>query len=708
MQVNAFLQPKEFYSRDINPLANYVNQMATGLSISNNVSFEKAKEFVRNGIKSGKFPGVRDPLVEFFGKDQNGDRTKEQLPLSRYIQDTVEKRQILAPTFTCYVHPHEEKSPLSVFIGVNVEKRSVAKHLSQKAESEGDIEVYFQQNVIQTNKKENNNSLSGSFATDSSIFENPTGHNTLTSITRSMASIGNALNERMIGGNRHYRNKIIAMNNLIAMVHTMNVEATEQAMSQFSLKYPSTEDVMDMLKHSMKFYVFDKRSFQELQEFVEKLSPLQKASVVYNQDFFHLRKLNEAFVYQMLARFSKLDLNVQFDDPITVIKKSDPMTVNYAHQVCIEMVKGQGKDYAKMDPKTVQAIAGVCVNIDNCVNEYRPIINAFFLTKTVPCSTAYIQDMVRKEVVLSDTDSTMFSVDEWVTWYFKDLRFTQEAYGIAGAVMFMTTQCIAHCLAILSGNMGVADENIYTLSMKPEFVFPVFVQSPVAKHYFTAMLVKEGAVYKDIKMEIKGVHNKSSANPPSITKPAQARMEEIIRMVMDSKKISINKEIKDATDIERKIVSSLKNSEVEYLKRSSINEASAYTEDPTKSNFAHHTLWEQVFSQKYGEISPPPYDVVKIPTLLTSPTKFKTWLEKMEDKQLSARMADWALRFNKKQIPTFYFSLDYVNGSSIPQEVIDVMDYRKIVLDLTNVRRMLLDSLGFPVRPNYLLMEMGY
>lgn len=708
MQTNAFFQPREFYNRDINPLVNYVNQMATALSIANNVDFEKAQNFIRNGIKSGIFPNVRDPKVEFFGKDDHGDRTKEELPLSKYIQNTVENNQILTPTFTCYVHPHEEKSPISVFIGVNVEKRSIAKHLSQQAEAAGDIEVYFQQNVIQTNKKENNNSLSGGFATDSSIFQNPTGHNTLTSITRSMASIGNALNERMIGGNRHYRNKVIAVNNLIAMVHTMDLEVTELAMNKFGLHYPTTKDVMEMLKHSMKFYVIDKRAYQELQEFVEKLSPLQKACVTYTQDFYHLRKLNERFIFDMLSNFSNLEIKQNFEDPIKIIKNTDPMTVNYAHQVCIEMVKGQGKDYAKMQPEVVQTLANVCQNIDEYVSKYQFIIKAFFLTKTVPCSSAFIQDMVRKEVVLSDTDSTMFSVDEWVTWYFKELNFSQKAYGVAGAVMFITTQCIAHCLAILSGNMGVADENIYTLSMKPEFVFPVFIQSPVAKHYFTAMLVKEGQVYKDIKMEIKGVHNKSSANPPSITLPAQARMEEIIRKVMDNKKISITQEIKDVADIERAIIVSLKNSELEYFKRSSIKEASAYGEGPMESNFANHTQWEQVFSQKYGEIPPPPYDVIKVPTTLTSPSKFKKWLETMEDRELSARMIDWSTRFNKKQLPTFYFSLDYVLGSSVPKEVIDVIDYRKIVLDLTNVRRMLLDSLGFPVRPNYLLIEMGY
>lgn len=708
MSGNAFLKDKSFYNRDINPLRNYVSQMATALSVSNGVSFEEAKAFIENAMRTKQFKKLHDPMVEFFGRDENGDRTREELPLTHYIRDTVQKKQILVPTFTCYVHPDEDKSPLSVFIGVNVATRAKAKHAAQEAEGRGDMETYFFQNVAQTNKKENNNSLSGSFATDSSVFENDTGHNTLTSITRSMASIGNALNERMIGGNRHYRNKNIALNNIIAIVHTADYASIDEAVAKFNLHLPTPEEVVDVIKHSMRFYVFDKQVYQDLLTFVQKLTPQQRAAVVYNQDFFHIRKYNPEFVRSMLDKFSAIDFTARFEDPIKIIKGSDGLTVNYAHQVCIEMVKGLAKDYSKMSEETQHALAYVCQNIDSCVDNYRSVINAFFLTKTTPNSTAYIQDMVRQDVVLSDTDSTMFSVDEWVDWYFGKLDFSQKGYGVAGAVMFMSTQCIAHCLAILSGNMGVADEHLYTLQMKPEFVFPVFVQSPVAKHYFTAMLVKEGAVYKDIRMEIKGVHNKNSALPASIIEPVHARMEELIRKVMQGEKVSIEKEIKDVADIERTIIESLKNSEVDYLKRGNLKEASAYGTGPESSPYAHHVLWEKVFAPKYGEIEPPPYDVVKVPTILTSPTKFKKWISEMLDRDLAARLEAYSTEFNKKQMPTFFFSSDQVISQSIPQEVIDVIDYRKIVLDLTNVRRMLLDSLGFPVRVNYLLSELGY
>ena len=209
-------------------------------------------------------------------------------------------------------------------------------------------------------------------------------------------------------------------------------------------------------------------------------------------------------------------------------------------------------------------------------------------------------------------------------------------------------------------------------------------------------------------MEIKGVHNKNSAMPVNIVNPAQDRMEWIIREVMKGNKISLNKEIKDVADIERTIIGSLKSSEVEYLKRINIQDHTSYTRGPLDSNYAFHTFWNEVFEPKYGPIELPPYIAIKVPTILDTPSVFKKWLEEMKDQNLADRLRNWATTHNKKQLPTLYFNMDKVLASALPEEVIDVIDYKKIVLDLTNVRRMLLDSLGFPCRNDFLISEMGY
>ena len=94
MAENAFLQKREFYKREINPVGQYVMQMSKALAVQNNVSEEEATAFIVKSIKGKAFPKMHDPVVEFFGRDHNLDRTKEELPLTQYIRDVVQNNQI--------------------------------------------------------------------------------------------------------------------------------------------------------------------------------------------------------------------------------------------------------------------------------------------------------------------------------------------------------------------------------------------------------------------------------------------------------------------------------------------------------------------------------------------------------------------------------------------------------------------------------------
>ena len=274
--------------------------------------------------------------------------------------------------------------------------------------------------------------------------------------------------------------------------------------------------------------------------------------------------------------------------------------------------------------------------------------------------------------------------------------------------MYLSSSCIAHCLAILSANMGVSKDHLFTLEMKPEFVFPVFGQSPVSKHYFTAQLVKEGSVLPKIKMEIKGVHNISSAQPSEIIQPTHKLMEELIANIMRGEKIDIHKEIHSVYLVEQQILDSVRNGESTFYKRINIKEPTAYSKGPMESNFSHYTMWQTVFAAKYGDVSEPPYDALKIPTIINSVTKWKKWLAEIKDRDIAQRMESWALSHNKKLVSTFFLSMDQIEMMGIPDEILPIIDYKRILLDLTNSRRMLLDTCGHTLREGYTISELGY
>lgn len=708
MADNIFLKPAEYYQRKINPLVQYVDQSSFYLSKMTGRDLQACREFIVTGIKSKQFPGMTDPHVTYFERDENCDRHKLHTSLTNYISGVVSNQEILVPTFTSYVPAETRRSILVEFIDNNVKIRSKAKKEAFVAKAEGKTDLYIMKNNEQDNRKRYNNSMSGAFAAGGSILNNPTAHSTLTSITRTESSLGNASNEKIIAGNRHYRSPDVTLANLISITSAIDRQELSGVIQKYSLTYPTVEQTLDCIRYSSDLYWRDIKAFCKIQALVEKLDPVERAGFVYIGDLYHLRQLNPEFIRNFVTRLSCKAVPAAVPGARELIKTIDEQVLNYAHLVCFEEIKGIGKDYSKITDVAIGTLYSTCLNIVQVVQEYKDFINAIFLTDNIPASTAFISNMVRRSVVLSDTDSTMFSIDEWVNWYFGQVIFTPEAFALAGSIMFIATQCIAHTLAIFSANMNVERRKLFLIQMKPEFCFPLHCQTSVAKHYFASISMKEGNAYKQNETEIKGVHLKSSAAPIALVKDAQSKMVEIMAKIQSGKKISVVQELQRVASIERKIKESLLNGAVEFYKQSKIKSPEAYALGPEQSPYLHHMLWEAVFMPKYGAVEAPIYSVIKIPTVLENPTAMKKWISSIADEEFRQRLVPWLLKYKKTVLPTFYLSSQYVKSNGIPMEIKSVIDVKRITLDLTKTDRMILETLGHFPKSGWLVSETGY
>lgn len=705
---NDFIWPAEKYQQNINPVKQYIDQAATLLVTARGLDFEVARKTVMAILKDKSVSNFHDPQVVHFERDDNWVKDLKTSTLSTYLKSAIDNREVIVPTLTTYVSPDTEKSLVSVFMQRNAGRRGVLKKQAQAEEQKGNLEQAYQLNNLQDNAKRNNNSMSGVMAAVASIFENPTGHNTLTSITRSMSSISNALNERMISGNRHYMDPDTAINNMMAIASTMDTDLVQQCIRRFNLVVPTAKDVGDIVEKSARNYWRDQRHIDRVIEIAEAMTDAQRAAFVYTQDLYHIRKLNPEFMRQFIDDFAIPDLNTPVEDPINYIDNIDPLIANYAHQIFISELKGADKDRRVWKPELAMKVAQACRGISDAVEKYKLIIQAFLVVETVPCATAYISQMNRESVVLSDTDSTMFSVDEWVLWYFGELKFHDFAFAVSGSIMFVSTQLIAHAMAVLSANMNVARDKLFVLAMKPEYVFPVFCQTPVAKHYFASMSVKEGGVFKKNKYEIKGVHLKSSASPLEIVGVSQKRMTDLLEEIQAGQDIDPYAEIKRVADLERKIIESVRNGEATYLKKMFIKSPTSYAKPPTESPYRYHTLWNEVFGPSYSEVDLPPYLVLKLPMITETKRKMVQWLDTFKDQTIAQRYRKYLDSNGKTEIKTMYMSKDYVEAYGFPQEIRDAINIKKVILDLTVIDRMYLETIGIRPKPDTLFSELGY
>lgn len=694
---NVFLKSAKFYKRQLDHLAEYTRQSSFYLHKTTGRSLSECEEFVKRKANEH----FKDPTVVYYSRESNGDKHKVTNTLLGYIRQTIADGEILAPTFTTYQSQQTFLSPFSDFMIRNKKRRSVSKKKGFDAKQKGDTIGYIFNDKEQNNYKTFNNAGSGCFASKGSIMFNPSCHSTLTSTVRTESSISNASNEKLIEGNRHYRNVDVILNNLISICSNYDKDLLKQVVNKYNLNTPSAEDVLKCINRSFELYAYDTDGMKrQVEPFVRCLNAFDRCAFMFIGDLYHFKEINPSFCRNFLDKLSVVyESKETVENPIGRIKKEFSEGVHHhVNQLFADKIAGVPNDeFDKiLDVKTQQDMYSSAKAITACLEEHKDLIEVLFLTEHLPASTAYIYDMIRRSVVGSDTDATMFAVDGFVNWRFGNTDFTPESLSFASTIKLFATQAMAHQLAIFSANLGVAENKLFEIAMKPEFSFGVFSQTAVAKHYYTFATVQEGVHFAPgkIKYEIKGVHLKNSAHPLVITKESEAIMKSLLLQVYRNEKIVVGEEIAKVITLEKEIKRSLLAGELIYYKSCDIKIASSYKSNPEVSPFRFHNLWISVFQEKYGTIEDPDYRAIKIPLTLVNSIKLKAWLDNMKDRGIAARMTAWLSQTKRKEFKTIFLSASHVQSNGIPAELLDVLDYKRVILDLTVSRRMILGSLG--------------
>lgn len=698
--INPFVNNKEAYVRDINVLKHYITDASMYLSTMTGKPIEECRHYIASVLKPGGEFEFKDPKLECLVRGENGDRERVTTTLTAYLNDAVKNKELIAPTLTTYTHPNEKMSLLSTYIDGNVKARSVAKKAMFAAEAAGDKLLANIKKIEQTNKKLANNSISGAHVSPSNPLYNPTAHSTLTSNCRSTSGFGNANNEKLLSGNRHYWSHDIVLNNIISIVNHTDYKLMNKVIDLYKLHLPTVQDTLDCIEYSTKLYWWEEGHFKKIKNLVEKLTPIQRAAFVYTGDLYHIKKYNEKFVRDFINGLSFKPKGIH-DDPDKQIKNANEANLNLAHQICTAETMGIGKDYTSIKgTPAYHTLALTVLNIESMLTADTDFIKAFFVTSNVPASMAYFPESIRRSALTGDTDSTIFTVQDWVIWYKGGVSFDDEAIAVAATMIFLASATITHILAIMSANFGIVHERLHQIEMKNEFKFDVFVPTQLGKHYFATIGCQEGNVRTKRQTEIKGVYLKSSNAPKVINKQAVDMMEEIMQSVIDGNKLSIVKYLKKIADIERDIISSIHRGEFTYLRTGSIKDAASYTKEGTMSPYQNHLFWQEVFGPVYGYMDNPPYSTMKVSVTLDSASKIRQWLSTLEDKEFAARAEAYLKRNAKTSMTTLNIPAQILTSTGMPKEIVSIIDYRKIVLDITIIYYLILETLGVYMQGN--------
>lgn len=703
---NPFVLSKPEYKRDLNLLKGYFNQNVIFLNKMTGASREKClKSIQRNLSKTGKFP-IKDPDVLMLRQESPGNRVKETSTLLNYIQEVTDTNRILSPSMVCYERPEVLKSPTAQFVEVGIASRKKAKAEQFRAKINGDKVLEKIKNSEQNAKKISINSLSGMHGFAGNILYVKSGHSSLTSMCRTATGYGNANNERLLAGARHYWSVDIALSNMLSLIDSQPADEFAKAIEECNLVYPSVEDTIDCIKRSTDMYWRNAKQFQNLIDFIERLDPVERAIVVYTGDLYHIAKLNDAYVrsfFDEIIKYDPVSATETFEDPKGFLDKQDGDTVTLAIYLNAEMMRGTSMDKLKEAGRTadLEVLCRTVSKIQGTLQNYFTFIRVFLTPKSLPPTVANIRGILRHVVLASDTDSTIFTTQDWVEWYTGSNQRNKEGDGIWYTATYIACQCIVHVLAMFSANMGVSPHDLHRLSMKNEYAFPTFALTSRAKHYYAQRSAQEGNVYAESDMEIKGVALRSSAVPPAVIARAKKLMEEVLEKVDAGEQFELNYLYHLVWEWEQDIYTSIKKGQHKYLKTGQIQESYANLE---QSNYRHYIMWNEVFGPKYGMVDKPPYSIIKVPLRIKNKTDMKDWMNHIEkvDSAMAGRMAIYCTEKARDTIATLLLPNSILSGTGMPDEIMEFIDIRRLTYEILESFYMILESIGiFQVDSKY-------
>lgn len=693
---NPFYQDISEYERDLDVIDPMMRDTALYLSAMTGDPLDQCLAYVQTSMSPGGEFELTDPKTMVLYKNEQGDREKRVVKFSQFLGRVKQHKLLLSPSMSVYMPENIRQSTHAQYIAEGVANRKAVKKEQLRLEGEKTpeaMELAAVRKGEQENFKINNNSYSGATVSAATILYYKSTHSSLTSTCRVATSYANSNNEKFIMGNRHYYTPEVTKANMLSLANHTDLKELEQCMRKFNLHYPTADEIIDMVLYSTAHYWNNPDYTRQLHRLASGLSPIQRAAIMYVGDLYHIYQYNKDMVKGFLTELSQLGTTAQVITKEAYNKFDSDMQL-LANFICYEEVNGRNNEVLeKENPEVFDVIYSTGENIRVTLKKYQLFIKAMFLTKNMPSSIHAFPTAYRRAAVISDTDSTMFTLQYWVEEFFGRITFSKEAKRLVFALVFLVAEVVMHILAIQSTNMGVAENKLRLLAMKNEYYFAVLSLTTRSKHYYASQDALEGVMFSKARMEVKGVGLRDSKVPPRINKAAKKMMDHIITTIKREETLDLPDMLQQIGNIERDIMKSIYNGKAEYLTTGKCKRADAYkTED--NATYAKYKFWKEVFEPSFGFLEAPPYSFVKVSVTIDNRTRFEAWLETIEDLGLRNRLKAWALANNKKGITNFHVPMSVIENHGVPEVITRVANVRSVISNTMGSFYLLMESLG--------------
>lgn len=679
-------RPKEFYKPHTDPLVGYLKQGAAYLNKMTGKPIEECMEFIRT------IP-LRDPKVVINIRDQNTlDKYEETTTLRQYMKACKDEDLVVAPTLTAYIPAKEKTSFLGRFIVKKMKQRGVYKEKMFQAKMAEDKLGESTNKALQSCAKELNNSASGAQSVPTNPICNPSAHPTLTSGCRTATSYANIHNEQFLAGNRAYFTYQDVINSIMSLITSYNKEEVKRAIDVFNLHIPSAQEVWDTVNYSLSKYNPSTITNKKVIDLIDKLSDTERAVVVYTYDLKHLAKYNPELVKSFLIKLSVVPEKVNGEYAGKFKASSGDIKTMILFQNGFKF-KGMKTSEIMAVPENVDMLDRCAKNVEETLTWFEPIINAFWLPSSQLINNAYA-DMIRREVVpVSDTDSTIFTNQEWTKFVTGSYNFDEMSFRVGNSTTYITAKIVSHHLKAMSTNFNIAKEELTRIKMKNEFYFTTMILTDVAKHYACLKWGQEGNILPELEAEIKGVNLRNSAWPVEIYSGFNDYITGLLEKVTHGGELFRKDIIGPVLNMENYLVDQIKSGKSSLYNKVPVNQESAY-KNPASSPYRSYYFWNKVFSPKYGPCPEPPYIGIKVPVSLPNAKAIESFIATIEDKDLARRFDEYVKETGRKDFSVFIFPGPVLESTGVPAEIVPIIDKDILLSNVTGGYYLTLAAFG--------------
>ncbi|QDH47029.1 putative DNA polymerase [Aeromonas phage D6] len=652
---NPFLSEK--YSSDRNIIKHNLDQQALVISRMRNEPYQEVRNNLVKFYKAHK-DEFKSKKAKVLVKNKHGDRELQIRSIFSVFKEVQANNYHFSPSMIGYTNSDEEECVNSIGTRQFIDNRKFYKDKRQEVPKGGDMWTKY--NELQNAFKIFNNAQSGAMSSEGTPINNKTGHTSLTSSTRCLTSTANLINEQFIAGNRFYNTPENTMQAIIARLTVSNLNDIEMVINKFGLKIPTVEDVMKIVERCSRRYWSSALVMRYIKVFLDTLSGLELAAIAYTLDLVTLYELNVPVITKLFDDY------VHIPDYVEGKEGIKPNTGD-RYVLCI----------SKLPPKSEKAWVPQLNEYHMSVEQkYADLFRVFFKSKIPPSGLFDVTSAIRDVVLTSDTDSSIYTVDDMIANYTTE---HETVVRLNGVLTYFIRMISVDQHAQLSANMNVSQKNINLLTMKNEYFFGAYVTTSMSKHYYATQRMVEGVTNPEPDIEIKGVHLKSSKISPKIKEVAVKMMEEALFALEESRTLDAAQTLADIANLEREVIGELQKGEYSWLSKETIKVKAVYG-NPDSQIYLYHDMWESVFSDKYGPAPELPYTVVKMSVDLGNKTKLESYLNSIKDSEIRERLRSFLESKGKKDMSNMYAPLERLqNLQDIPEEMKQAMDMRTVI-----------------------------